>query len=344
VASDRSIDAAAALRHWTVSEPWTVAVASAGANNTSLFVDTPGQRYVLRLYAQANPENIHFEHGLLAALEAADLPFSIPTPVRTSTGETFARVATGEVETLATLTPLLPGTHPEPDNPRHAQVSGEALGHLGRALAGMAPPPGRAQYVRFGDIRRFYPMLDDPEEAVHAIPALAASDRRRLRAMIADVEAAVPSLYANLPLRLTHRDYYGPNVLVTDDRVSALLDFEFAGEDLRALDFAVALACWPLWGAEDSRWPVCEAFARGYAAVEPLTHGEAEALPRLVRLQLATWLIHCAGRYRDGLPGSEDPLAFVVNDTLAYLDWSARNESLLTERLVRWVTGNDRPA
>jgi hypothetical protein len=59
---------------------------------------------------------------------------------------------------------------------------------------------------------------------------------------------------------------------------------------------------------------------------------------------LATWLMHCAGRYRDGLPGSEDILAFVVNDTLAYLDWSVRNESLLTERLVRWVTGNDLPA
>jgi hypothetical protein len=55
VAPDRSIDAAVALRHWSLPEPWTVAPASAGLTNTTLFVETPTGTYVLRLYELADP-------------------------------------------------------------------------------------------------------------------------------------------------------------------------------------------------------------------------------------------------------------------------------------------------
>ena len=65
MASDRSIDAALALRHWSLPEPWTVDPASGGVNNTTLFVETPAGKYVLRLYGLADPAGIRFEHGLL---------------------------------------------------------------------------------------------------------------------------------------------------------------------------------------------------------------------------------------------------------------------------------------
>ena len=148
MAPDRSIDPAVALRHWSLPEPWTLAPASTGLNNTTLFVETPTGTYVLRLYELADPAGVRFEHGLLAELAAAHLPFTLPAPVRTRAGETFAQVVVGGATVLASLTPLLPGTHPDPDDVQHARRSGEALGHLGQALADVAPPPGRAQYPR----------------------------------------------------------------------------------------------------------------------------------------------------------------------------------------------------
>ncbi|HKH84825.1 MAG TPA: hypothetical protein VKA25_14140, partial [Gemmatimonadales bacterium] len=55
VALDRSIDPAVALRHWSLPAPWTVAPASTGLTNTTLFVETPTGTYVLRLYERADP-------------------------------------------------------------------------------------------------------------------------------------------------------------------------------------------------------------------------------------------------------------------------------------------------
>jgi homoserine kinase type II len=343
VAPEPAIDPAVALQQWSLPEPWSVDLASAGANNTSLFVGTPVDRYVLRLYAQGDPASVRYEHGLLVALTAAELPFAVPLPVLTRDGQTFARVAMGESEVLASLTPVLPGTHPDPDNLRHVRLAGVALARLGQALASIVPPAGWAQYRPFGDLRRFHPLLDDPTEAIAAIPGLEEPDKRRLREMVAVVEDIAPSLYAQLPRRIIHRDYYAPNVLLTDGAVSAVLDFEFAGEDLRALDLAIAIAFWPLWGAGDARLAAREAFIRSYAAVEPLTQAEAEAIPTLIRLQFATWLMHCAGRLRDGLTKTVRLQAFVVREALAYIEWSDANEPVFTQNLVRWSAGGDEP-
>jgi homoserine kinase type II len=341
VAPEPAIDPAVALQQWSLPEPWSVDLASAGANNTSLFVGTPVDRYVLRLYAQGDPASVRYEHGLLVALTAAELPFAVPLPVLTRDGQTFARVAMGESEVLASLTPVLPGTHPDPDNLRHVRLAGVALARLGQALASIVPPAGWAQYRPFGDLRRFHPLLDDPTEAIAAIPGLEEPDKRRLREMVAVVEDIAPSLYAQLPRRIIHRDYYAPNVLLTDGAVSAVLDFEFAGEDLRALDVAVVLAWWPLWGTEQDRWSVCEAFARGYASVEPLAPAEAEAVPTLARLQFATFLMHSVGRYRGGLAGWGEIATYVAQLVLTFLAWLTPNEPLLTERLVAWTAHHD---
>jgi Ser/Thr protein kinase RdoA (MazF antagonist) len=86
---------------------------------------------------------------------------------------------------------------------------------------------------------------------------------------------------------------------------------------------------------------VCEAFARGYASVEPLTPAEAEAVPTLARLQFATWLMHSAGRYRSGLAGWAEFATYVAQLALAFLAWLTPNEPVLTERLVAWTARHD---
>jgi Ser/Thr protein kinase RdoA (MazF antagonist) len=112
-------------------------------------------------------------------------------------------------------------------------------------------------------------------------------------------------------------------------------------EDLRALDLAIMLAWWPLWGTAEARWLVCDAFAHGYVSVEPLTPAEAETVPILARLQFATWLMHSAGRYRSGLAGWDGIATFVAQLALAFLAWLTPDEPVLTERLVAWTARHD---
>ena len=49
---------------------------------------------------------------------------------------------------------------------------------------------------------------------------------------------ALPELYRSLLQQIVHRDFDASNVLMEGDRVTGVLDFEFAGSDLRAFDLA----------------------------------------------------------------------------------------------------------
>jgi Ser/Thr protein kinase RdoA (MazF antagonist) len=59
-----------------------------------------------------------------------------------------------------------------------------------------------------------------------------------------------------LPCQLIHRDEDGEhdNVLVDGARLSAVVDFEFAGPDLRVLEVAIPLVYWPIPDDEQGRW------------------------------------------------------------------------------------------
>ena len=112
----------------------------------------------------------------------------------------------------------------------------------------------------------------------------------------------IPRLYAALPTQLCHNDYSPGNTLFVGHRLSAILDFEFAGPDLRAIDVAVG---W-YWSVQSCWWTGTEldtihAFLHGYCSVTPLSTAELEAMPALVRLAAATSLVHWTGRHRDGL-------------------------------------------
>jgi homoserine kinase type II len=69
-------------------------------------------------------------------------------------------------------------------------------------------------------------------------------EQGRLTRLIRTVQEQIPAMYAALPRQIIHGDFVPFNLLVQDDRVTAVLDFEAAMHDLRALDLAMALAAW----------------------------------------------------------------------------------------------------
>ena len=157
-------------------------------------------------------------------------------------------------------------------------------------------------------------------------------------ALLADLAASFTRWWAAavaaLPVQVVHGDLAASNVLADPDtgRVSALLDFEIAGADLRVEDFLVAL--YQSGALEGAAWQRrTAAFARGHASVRPLTAAEVEALPELLVSRLVGSVLWRAARWRRGQARLAEVVDRVhrVETTMRWL--AAYGEELVT--LVR---------
>ena len=170
-----------------------------------------------------------------------------------------------------------------------------------------------------GQLRRRLGLAPDGDPlAPLAALGIPNADRARLAALLHDVEREMPALYAALPQQLIHSDYDPGNVLMEGTRVTAILDFEFAGPDLRVAELAAPLTWWPAHFLGTGReWDVIAAFGRGYASVLPPTPTELDAIPALLRLR-------AIGTCCIGSPAiSRDSVARSPSSPASPMRWSA---------------------
>lgn len=323
----------APLQHaWPLAGPWQVTPLAHGTNNTVQRVATPGGDYVLRVYRNhGDLGRLRFEHAILTRLAAADLPFALPVPLPTRTGELYVAIAGRDGEALATLTPLIAGEHPARERLDQARAAGAALGLLDAALGGV-PADDLDQSVTwrsYGDLAHCHPLVPDPRAAIQTLP-VPDTTRRRLTERYDWLMASIPALYASLPQQLVHEDYAPDNTLMDGTRVTGVLDFEFCTRDVRVMDLTVALSWWPVaqFGT-GGEWPILAAVAQGYARHIALSAGEIAAVPTLFQLRAYTSLIHRLGRQRQGLSPMEAVVAR-AEAAIAREAWVAANG----ERLV----------
>jgi homoserine kinase type II len=286
---DESRRLATWLRAWPLAEPIALRPTGGGINNRTFFVDTPGGTFFLRLYQNtADPERVRYEHAVLRALQAEPLPFRVPAPVPARDRETLVAIPDGKV---GALFELLEGEPPTDRGVDYARAGGAALAQLHGALRAI-DAPACPDPVTFGALERIHPLVPDPWSI----------GDDRVRAILAQLRGAIPRLYAELPRQLCHNDYSLGNTLQVDGRLTAIIDFEFVGPDLRALDL---VAGW-LFSMDRGSDPAEQmrrvgAFFDGYRWVDRLTPAEAGATPTLARLVRATHMVHWLGRNRAGL-------------------------------------------
>jgi Ser/Thr protein kinase RdoA (MazF antagonist) len=325
VIADELLDA------WPLDQPRRLRPTGSGINSLTHFVEAGAGGYLLKVYqATADLARLRYEHALLGALREAGLPFAVPAPLPSRAGDTIVRLPDGE--RLAALFELIPGQPPDRTNPTHARAIGRALGQLHRALAGieLGPPPDPERC--YGALDRVHAQVPDPLAAPDELP-IGGDERRRLRAILAELVDQVPNLYARLPRQLCHCDYGPGQTLIVGDRISGVLDFEFAGPDLRAIDVATGWY-WTCSRSVDDRWPPIAAFAAGYRAVVKPTEAELAAAPTLARLQRAAGLVHWVGRLRAGQ--AEPGLVREQAERLLALDDFLEREG---ERLIGTLAG-----
>jgi homoserine kinase type II len=274
-----------------------------------------------------------FEMSMLTSLQKMRLPFAVPAPIPTRTGELYTWVSAGKEKMPATLTPFLPGAPAKPGDLEQAAAAGEALGVLDLALAQLPVPPEGISWRSYGDLEHCHPLVPDPRAGILQLPVNDEAMTRLLE-RYDELMEQIPALYASLPQQLSHEDYAPSNILMEGDRVTGVLDFEFCARDLGAMDLTVALSWWPAskfgTGAE---WPVIQAFCSGYARQKQLTWAEIAAIPVVYDLRAYTSLIHRLGRYRQGVSS----LDAVVERAYAALErhsWLAENSQRLVDTLA----------
>ena len=309
------------LDHWALPRPRELSRASWGISNETWFVRSEAGEHVLRLHAHKRTAAIRFEHELLRRLATADLTFRTPTPLATEAGDTLAT----DVDSArpAALFRRIVGEHLDDEDAAGVAKAAAAFASLDMALAAIdrtdvAVPPFS------GDLRTVHGAISDLAQIEEI-----AGPRAREFAEAAAENAAV--IYASLPTQLIHGDFSFGNVLVRAGRVRGVLDFEYAGRNVRAMELAGVLRNVLTKGNRERLWRPA---LSGYLRTLSLDPAELAALPALVLLQSAIILVWLSGRAVEG-ESTTHAITQYVDQAVALRDWIAANSTRLVAEALR---------
>lgn len=321
-------------KHWPVPGLWKVRSSVQGTDYLTRMLETDAGGYVMRTYKPgAATDAIVYEQTLIRALSEAGLPFAVPVPMAATSGDTIVTIDDRQM----TMTPLIPGVHPERSRAVHATAAGKALGELVTLLEQITVATGTPSLGHVGELDKLHPLISDPLAALDAT-ALDAERKAKARALLEKLLAEAPALYEHLPVQLVHRDFVSTNILVEGDQVSGVLDFATAGPDLRVYDLAYGICRWPQTFEEpEVAYAAVLAFCEGYLSTGPLTPDELEALPLLFQLRWGAELTNILGRIQEQVLELEHLEKLVDRYTAADAWWQANGDRLV-QQINAWIT------
>lgn len=316
-------DLADCLRAWGITGRPTITVSQGGTNNQTVFVRTADRQFVLRIYQNQSEGRIRAEHALLQALSTLDLPFAIPAPLWTASGDTIASTQSG----WASLAPFIRGGFPVIDDVAHQRAMGAALARLDLALAGL---PGELAPAHWNlDLDFVHPAVPEVAELAADLSARLPGLGSWLATAIPEVGGATARIGA-VPRQIVHGDWGAGNLLQQDGVVTGVLDFEVAGTDLAINDLAAAiLQCIHDVWAPAGRG-LLEALLEGYCAVRRADDGEIRALPALLRHRALASVVWRAGRWRLDL-ADLDEVSLRIAAARRLFEWLCHKGSEIVE-------------
>ena len=270
-----------------------------GVENSNFLMHTDTGSYILTLYEKrVNPDDLPFFLGLMDHLAARGI--SCPLPVHRKDGKIIGQLA-GRPAAIVTF---LEGMWMRRPTVAHCRAVGAALAAMHLAGDGFAIERANALSVH-----GWRPLWEAAKPRADSIePGLAAE----VEADLQDLEKHWPSA---LPSGVCHADLFPDNVFFLGDRLSGLIDFYFACNDLFAYDLSVCLNAWCFEKDNAFNLTKGSALLAGYQSVRPLSDAEANALPLLARgsalrfmlTRLYDWLNTPAG----ALVVKKDPLEYL---------------------------------
>ena len=238
-----------------------------GVENSNFLLHTTRGTYILTLYEKrVAAGDLPFFLNLMTHLAAHGL--RCMQPITTRSGDALGTLAGRP----AAIIEFLEGVWPRRPNVQHCTVVGGALATMHLAGAGFTMTRPNALSVA-GWRPRFASVDARANE-------LQAGARDLLAAELDYLEKAWPRI---LPAGVIHADLFPDNVLFLGDKLSGLIDFYFACNDILAYDVAICLNAWCFEIDHSFNVTKARAFLNAYNRVRALSVEEQEALPLLAR-------------------------------------------------------------
>ena len=239
------------VERWQVGELMTMELLEAGTINSNYLLETNRGRFFLRVNEGKTDVDVDFEVSLLHLLSTAGVktPMPLATTAAATAATTAATIAVrrfwqpNSVAKQVMLFPWIEGNHLS----EHAvdcnavyQV-GAALASIHAATAPLAPSLSRSNRYstdaiagRFCDIRNAHENCAAHPELTEALPVIE-SELKWL--------AARKKQRSSRPI-IVHGDLFRDNVLFSEGKLVALLDFEQAATATAVYDVAVCVNAW----------------------------------------------------------------------------------------------------
>jgi homoserine kinase type II len=271
-----------------------------GVENSNFLLHTTSGYFILTLYEKRVAKNdLPFFLALMAHLAVHGI--TCPQPVKNRRGEALAMLA-GRPAAIITF---LEGIWPRKPNAAQCAGVGQVLAKM--HLAGRDFGMSRANALSVSGWR---PLFD---AAASRADELQHGLRDFISAELDRMESGVwPE---HLPKGVIHADLFPDNVFFLGEKLSGVIDFTFACNDILAYDIAITLNAWCFETDHSFNVTKARAFLNAYGRERKLSGAEQDALPLLARGAslriLLTRLVDWFNVPPGALVRPKDPLEYV---------------------------------
>ena len=238
-----------------------------GVENSNYLLQTTAGPWILTLYEKrVAPADLPFFMGLMQHCAARGI--DCPLPIRDRGGVVIRELAGRP----AVIVSFLQGMSPRRVEVGHCEPLGAALAHLHMAVADF--PMRRDNALSVAGWRQL--VEQSRPRADEVAPGLGDEIAR-------EMDHLEPRWPRDLPAGVIHADLFPNNVFFLGDRLSGLIDFYFACNDVLAYDVAICLNAWCFEPDLSFNATKAMRMVAGYRQRRQLTPEEIAVLPLLAR-------------------------------------------------------------
>lgn len=255
------------LTEYDIGELHSLKGIAGGVENSNYMLTTSAGTFILTLYEKrVEKADLPFFLGLMEHL--SEKAISCPLPVKMKNGNTLGELSGRP----AAIISFLDGFEIRRPTPGHCFEVGKALAEMHLAAEGFNIT--RRNGLTLEDWR---PLFEKSKSRANEVqPDLA----ELIEAELDTLEAKWPR---DLPTGVIHADLFTDNVFFLKDKLSGIIDFYFACNDILAYDLATCLNAWCFETNGSFNTTKAIALVKGYEDVRPLSEKEFSALPILAR-------------------------------------------------------------